>query len=98
MDDALFCVSSATASAEWLGSRTGRDTLGVQVLNAIGTYAAAPAFGLKSSPVLSIVCIITASLRATAAPQVARLIETPPSDLCRPLTIPLELRDFRLYA
>ena len=59
-------ISSATASAEWLGSRPGRDTLGVQVLNAIGTYAAAPAFGLNSSPVLSIVCIITASLRATA--------------------------------
>ena len=64
MDDALCWVSSATASAEWLGSRPGRDTLGVQVLNAIGTYAVAPAFGLKSSPVLSIVCIITASLRA----------------------------------
>src|ERR1700689_1532804 len=31
-----------------------------------GTYAVAPAFGLKSSPVLSIACIITASLRATA--------------------------------
>ena len=41
-------------------------TPGRLVLNAIGTYAMAPAFGLKSSPVLSIVCIITASLRATA--------------------------------
>src|SRR5271167_1540280 len=58
--------ASATASTEWLGSRPGRDTLGVQLLNAIGTYAAVPAFGLNSSPVLSIVCIITASLRATA--------------------------------
>jgi hypothetical protein len=47
-----------------LTSRQGH--LSVQVLNAIGTYAVAPAFGLKSSPVLSIVCIITASLRATA--------------------------------
>jgi hypothetical protein len=49
----------ATASAEWIGLRPGRDTLGVQVLNAIRTYAAAPAFELNSSPVLSIVCIIS---------------------------------------
>jgi hypothetical protein len=47
-------------------SRPGRDALGVQVLNAIGIYAMGPAFGLKSSPVLSIVCMTTASLRATA--------------------------------
>jgi hypothetical protein len=45
------------------------------VLNAIGTYAAAPAFGLNSSPFLSIVCIITASLRATAT---AALFEADP--------------------
>ena len=66
MDDALRRDSGATPSAEWLGSRPGRDASGVQNLNAIRIYAVAPAFGLKSSPVLSIVCIITDSLRATA--------------------------------
>jgi hypothetical protein len=66
VDDALRWISGATPSTEWLGSRPGRDTVGVQVLNAIQTYATAPAFGLNSSPVLSIVCIITASFRAIA--------------------------------
>ncbi|WP_143039665.1 MULTISPECIES: hypothetical protein [Bradyrhizobium] len=32
-----------------------------------------------------------------AAPQVARLIDAPSSDLCRPSTPPPELRDLRLY-
>src|SRR6516165_5278530 len=73
--------ASATASTEWLGSRPGRDTLGVRVLNVIGTYAAASAFGLNSSPVLSIVCIITASLRATAT---AALLKPILSRSCRP--------------
>jgi hypothetical protein len=40
--------------------------LGAQVLSAIWIYAAAPAVGLKSSPVLSVVCMITANFRATA--------------------------------
>src|SRR3974390_1471023 len=51
------------------------------VLNAIGTYAAAPAFGLKSSPFFYIVCIITASLRATAT---AALLKPILSRSCRP--------------
>jgi len=63
-----------------LTSRQGH--LGVQVLNAIRTYAAAaPAFGLNSSPVLSIVCIITASLRATAT---AALLKPILFRSCRP--------------
>ena len=66
MDDALCWDSGATPSAEWLGSRPGRDASGAQLLNAIWIYAVAPALGLKSSPVLSIVCMITANLRATA--------------------------------
>ena len=52
-----------------------------RVPNAIGTYAAAPAFGLNSSPVLSIACIITASLRATAT---AALLKPILSRSCRP--------------
>jgi hypothetical protein len=39
----------------------------------------------------------SAGNRTNAAPQVARLIETPPSDLCRPSTLPPELRDLSLY-
>src|SRR4051794_3589874 len=71
-----------------------RDTLSVQVLNAIGIYAAAPAFGLKRSPVLSIVCIITASLRAIAT---AALLKPILSRSCRPhvrrvLTVELRVR------
>lgn len=49
--------------------------------DAIGTYAAAPTFGLKSSPVLSIVCTITASLRTTAT---ASLLKPILSRSCRP--------------
>jgi hypothetical protein len=45
----------------WLGSRPGRDTLGVRVLSAIGTYSPAPAFGLNSWPILSIVRITAAT-------------------------------------
>jgi hypothetical protein len=44
-------------------------------LNAIATHAAAPAFGLNSSPVLSIVCIITASLRATVTAALLKPID-----------------------
>jgi hypothetical protein len=66
VDDALCWDSGATPSAEWLDSRPGRDASSAQSLNAIWIYAVAPALGLKSSPVLSIVCMITASLRATA--------------------------------
>ena len=58
--------NSRLPSAEWLGSRPGRDASGAQILNAIWNYAVAPAVGLKSSPVLSIVCMITANLRAAA--------------------------------
>src|SRR6478609_4717012 len=84
--------SSATASAEWLGSRPGRDTLGIQVPNAIGTYAAAPAFGLKSSPVLSIVCIITASVRATATAAVLKPILSRSFRAHVPRVLSVELR------
>ena len=58
-----------------------QEHFGVQVLTAIGTYAADPAFGLNSSPVLSIVCIIAASLRATAT---AALLKPILSRSCRP--------------
>lgn len=61
-------AESAVQPHQRIGSAhvPGRDASGVQILNAIRIYAVAPAFGLKSSPVLSIECIITASLRATA--------------------------------
>lgn len=38
MDDALCWISGATQSAEWLGSRPGRDLAGTQVLNAIRRF------------------------------------------------------------
>ena len=35
--------------------------------------------------------------RTNVAPQVARLVDAPTPELCRPSTLPPELRDLRLY-
>lgn len=69
-----------------------RDTSSVQLHNANRIHAMAPAVGLNSSPVLSIVCIITASLRATAT---AALLKPILSRSCKPHVrnvLSLELR------
>ena len=63
-----WLVNVATRQRNGSAPRPGRDVSGgAQILNAIRKlHVAAPAFRSQSSPVVSIACIVTASLRATA--------------------------------
>lgn len=60
-----------------------------------------PALGL-AAVVLALLVIAAAgerwpATRANAAPRVVRLAEAPSASLCRPSTLPPELRDLYLY-
>jgi hypothetical protein len=68
VDDALGLASGATPSAEWLCPRPGRDvSLGSETeRDWKSCHPAALTLRSKNSPVFSIACIVTASLRATA--------------------------------